>query len=164
MNELLDNYLCKKYPKIFVERNLSEMVSAMGQGFCCGDGWFFIINSLCDRIQIYIDNHNYWHDKGSPGAEEKIEQVVALQVKEKFSGLRFYCKGGDNHTAGLVDMVEHLSYDICEVCGKGDQTIGRNIDGWVRTTCPEHSHSEDSFKSQYPQELLDIFEKMKTDG
>lgn len=66
---------------------------------------------------------------------EKVSQVVAMQVKEKFGGLRFYYYGGDDYISGLVDMAESMSYIICEECGdKGFP----NKNGWIRTLCDKH--------------------------
>ena len=56
MHPLLDQYLCNKYPKIFVERKLSAQESAMWDGIACGNGWFHIIDALCSNIQNHIDN------------------------------------------------------------------------------------------------------------
>jgi len=53
-----DDYLVSKYPKIFIERNLSMTQTAMCWGFECGDGWFWIIDNLCGCIQSYIDNNS----------------------------------------------------------------------------------------------------------
>jgi len=54
-----DEYLCKTYPKIFVDRNAGMMTTtAMCWGFNCGDGWFNIIDHLCYLIQQHVDNMN----------------------------------------------------------------------------------------------------------
>ena len=66
---------------------------------------------------------------------EKIQQVVASQVKEKFGGLRFYYSGGDDVIDGMVQLAEALSYVTCEDCG-GLGT--RNNTGYIRTTCEAH--------------------------
>jgi len=59
MSPELDKYLCEKYPKIFANRNKSAEESCMNWGLECGDGWFFIIDSLCYRIQRHIDHPPY---------------------------------------------------------------------------------------------------------
>lgn len=59
-------------------------------------------------------------------------QVVAVQVKEKFGGLRFYVNGADDEVRGMIDMAESMSYRLCEDCGtKGTLRKG----GWYRTMC-----------------------------
>ena len=58
MNKHLDDYLCKKYPKIFVERNMPMNQTCMCWGFP-GDGWFHIIDALCENIQHHLDQMVY---------------------------------------------------------------------------------------------------------
>lgn len=65
-----------------------------------------------------------------------VHQVVAVQVKEKFGGLRFYYDGGDKYINGLSAMAESMSYVTCETCGKpGKPSRG----GWIQTLCEEHA-------------------------
>lgn len=66
----------------------------------------------------------------------KVHQVVAVQVKEKFGGLRFYTNGTDDVVNGMIRMAESLSYRTCEVCGNpGKLRKG----GWMQTLCDEHA-------------------------
>jgi len=122
MKKELDDALCAKYPKIFADRHKSMQETCMCWGFECGDGWYDLIDNLCSLIQNYID----W---------SKCEQVVAEQVKEKFGGLRFYYRGGDDYIAGAVAMADSLSFTICDVCGNEGTA---NEDGWIATRCEEH--------------------------
>jgi len=50
MNAELDKKLCEKYPKIFVNRTKSMQESCMYWGFECGDGWYGIIDALCEAL------------------------------------------------------------------------------------------------------------------
>ena len=59
-------------------------------------------------------------------------QVVAVQVKEKFGGLRFYFHGGDEYVNGVVSMMEAACSFTCEVCAKPGV---RRSGGWIRTLC-----------------------------
>ena len=165
MHPLLDQYLCKKYPKIFADRNKSPMESCMHWGLAVNNGWFYLIDALCDRIQQHIDQHNECVDEGYEWAvkEGKIPQVVALQVKEKFSGLRFYYSGGDKYIEGVVSMAEDFSYRICEECGRMDETIGRNQKGWIVTTCEDHRRNKNDFHRNGDEELDKIWKKVHKD-
>lgn len=138
MNKLLDKYLCKKYPKIFVERKQSVAESCMGRGFECGDGWFHLLEELCYKIQDRINYRQRGIKEGwALGSEWKpIPQFVALQVKEKFGALRIYYKGGDDTIGAWVDFVESLSAWVCENCGRHDQEVGRVSEGWIQGLCP----------------------------
>ena len=131
MREELDKKLCEKYPDIFRDRHAPITETPMGFGFECGDGWYDLIDALCKKIQHHVD----WESKYPKPHEENIEQVVAIQVKEKFGGLRFYCDGGDDITRGMVSMAEEMSYHICEVCGDSGKP---RSSGWIRTLCDKH--------------------------
>lgn len=63
---------------------------------------------------------------------EKMHQVVAEQVKEKFGTLRFYYTGGDGTIDGMVIMAEAMSSVTCEVCGNPGKQRGG---GWIKTLC-----------------------------
>ena len=195
MHKLLDQYLCTKYPKLFVNRKKGKMESCMFWGFECGDGWFSLIDGLCAQIQHEIDNppqvrrysivpewigrpwNEYiyayiiqplidelrprgparfapWGEPWSPPRNwalrlwlernlqwqeyryvegPKINQVVVIQVKEKFGGLRFYCDFvSTERIEALISFAESLSYTICEISGRMDLTIGYTT-GWIRT-------------------------------
>lgn len=66
-------------------------------------------------------------------------QVVALQVKEKYGGLRFYYTGGDDVIEGMVSLAETLSFRTCEICGSPGKP---RRDGWVRTLCDSHAKDQ----------------------
>lgn len=131
MREELDKQLCEKYPKIFANRYKPMTETAMCWGFEVGDGWYTIIDSLCGQIQNHID----WQNR----KEEKVAQVVADQVKEKFGGLRFYYSGGDDVVDGMVRMAESWAANTCETCGKPGKLRGG---GWLYTACDEHTKPE----------------------
>jgi hypothetical protein len=141
MREELDKLLCKRYWKIFQDRNAPMNQTCMCWGFSCGDGWYWLIDNLCLNIQNRIDTHNSnwlkYKDKESSWyhGKQEIPQVVAIQVKEKFSGLRFYYGGGDEEIRGMVDFAELLSYHICEECGS-TKDIGCTT-GWLTTLCQD---------------------------
>lgn len=159
MKEELDKQLCEKYPKIFRDRHGDMSKTCMVWGMCCGDGWYNIIDNMCARIQGHIDfsyERIEWDKKwnknvNDPDYEwiafvareerpirEPIEQVVAIQVKEKFGGLRFYYNGGDDYIRGVVDMAEEMSYVTCEECGAPGKP---SKEGWIRTLCETHGGS-----------------------
>jgi hypothetical protein len=132
MRDELDNALCVKYPKIFAQRNMAMTETCMCWGFCCGDGWYEILDSLCGHIQSHIDWQNKNHEK-----HPVVEQVVAVQVKEKFGGLRFYYDGGDETIRGMVRMAESWAANTCETCG--DKGKHRVDGGWHYVSCDAHA-------------------------
>ena len=137
MRKELDEKLCSKYPKIFVNRHADMKTTAMCWGFECGDGWYNIINQLCANIQHHIDWKQEQKEKYGHG--EGCNQVVAVQIKEKFGTLRFYYDGGDDTIDGMVRMAESMSAVTCEECGAPGQLRGR---GWMYTACDAHTKEE----------------------
>jgi hypothetical protein len=125
MTSELDKKLCEKYPKIFVNRHGDMMTTAMCWGIDTGDGWYWLINKLCSNLQWNTD-HNNRPDKTYP-------QVVAVQVKEKFGGLRFYIESGTDKQYAVISFAESLSYGICEKCGS-TKDVGQTK-GWITVLC-----------------------------
>lgn len=139
MSPELDEQLCKKYPKIFVNRNASMQETAMCWGFDCGDGWYELINHLCSEIQWHLDKN----------AKKDTPQFVCDQVKEKFGTLRFYGHGGDEKIWAFIWFAESYSGKICETCGKPGKRRGS---GWIYTACDEHTREEDNFDEDSGEE------------
>ena len=75
MKQELDELLCKKYPKMMVNRNKNMQETCMCWGFECGDGWFNILDQLMGNIQHHID----WKEKQRNWAIEHNE--MAAQAK-----------------------------------------------------------------------------------
>lgn len=95
---------------------------------------------------------------------EKIPQVVAAQVKEKFGTLRFYYDGGDEYIHGLAAMAEAMSARTCEECGApGKSTQG----GWLTTLCQACTDSREDRRqtelAEYNAKHEDVYQKMKGD-
>lgn len=157
MKEELDSYLCKTYPKLFVNRDLPMTETAMCWGFSCGDGWFNIINQLCANIQHVIDwsiqrNESAlkWNAENPDDLRDVpkiVQQVTVDQVKEKFGGLRFYYSGGDDKISGMVSMAESMASVTCEECGNAGE--GR-YGSWLRTLCDKH-------EEEYQERMKDRF-------
>jgi len=113
----------------------------------------------------YRKHSNRWqftcgHSSHEPAPRGHIGQVVFTQVKEKFSGLRIYSSGGDQYTDVLISFAEEMSTKTCEVCGRMDETVGRNQHGWIKTTCVEHTKDLTDFVYN-DQDIQNIFESIK---
>lgn len=125
MNKELTQQLFEKYPKIFVQKNLPPRESLMCFGCEHGDGWYWLLDQLCNSIQSYIDCNKH----------KEIVQVEAVQVKEKFGSLRFYYNGGNEYISGMVSLAEHMSYNICEKCGSMKNV--KRTKGWIKALCED---------------------------
>ena len=99
MSPELDAQLAQKYPKIFVHPQTGESTAQVGGTACCTscpDGWFPILNVLCETLQVRTDRC------GSP-------QVIARDIKEKRGQPCFIFEGGDDYQDGLIDMAEQAA-------------------------------------------------------
>lgn len=125
MDNNLQNKLFDAYPSLFSNKDKTYMRSCMAWGIECGDGWYEILDGLCNLIlqhEQQMDLDQYY-------------PVKFDQVKEKYGGLRVYFSGGDDYIEGLVDMTESISYKTCEVCGNAGKS---NKEGWISTLCDTH--------------------------
>ena len=161
MRKQLDEALCAKYPLIFKDRNADMRTTAMCWGFECGDGWYNIIDVLCDlltsdyrqaksRYESIKDlvGKPRWEGSDNIVTQEKIDEAkvkldeetlkvpVAVQVKEKFGGLRFYVQAATDKHHQYITFAESMSYRICELCGAEGKTY---TDGWHTTLCDIHA-------------------------
>ena len=106
----LDDLLCQRYPRIFGDRHGDKTETSMCWGFCCGDGWFEIIDELCAEISTQVN-------------AGKMPIVVARQVKEKIGSLRFYIRGGNDESRRLIELAREKSVLVCDECGLPKQVI-----------------------------------------
>ena len=161
MKRELDEALCAKYPLIFKDRNADMRTTAMCWGLECGDGWYNIIDVLCglltsdyrqaqsryDFIKDKVDQPQ-WEGSKKIITQEQIDEAkakldeetlkvpVAVQVKEKFGGLRFYVQAATDKHYNFISFAESMSYRTCESCGADGKTY---TDGWHRTLCDIHA-------------------------
>ena len=128
MRKELEDKLYEDYPKIFKQKDDHMTNTCMCWGICVGDGWYDIIDCLCERIQHHCD----WVNGKNPDKDKF--QVEAIQVKEKFGGLRFYTNYEDDHISGLINMAYAMADRTCEDCGMPGQL---RDSGWLKTLCDE---------------------------
>jgi hypothetical protein len=160
MRKELDEALCAKYPLIFKDRNADMRTTAMCWGLECGEGWYNIIDTLCGLLtsdyrgaksrydhlmEVGVDNVLYGTKTVTQEAldeskakldEETLKVPVAVQVKEKFGGLRFYVQAATDKHYQYISFAESMSYRTCESCGAPGKTY---TDGWHTTLCDIHA-------------------------
>lgn len=124
-----------------MEEKFPAMFSGKYGGFAVGEGWWPMLETLCDVIQNHIDHNNDRRERLLVSNEfnqsipDEIPQVKIEQIKEKFGTLRFYYQGGDDFIHGAVWFAEGMSGMLCESCGAPGE---RRHGGWVRTLCDVH--------------------------
>lgn len=107
--------LLKDFPRLYKDYHM---------GFACGNGWEPIIRRLSERLEFLITL--------CPGEPE--EKPRAVQVKQKFAGLRFYMYGGTEDMYKYIREAEDQAIETCELCGEkgSEKTIET---GWIWTLC-----------------------------
>ena len=170
MNHRYTKYLFLKYEPLYQGRRQPIIRNLMSFGFECGDGWFRILNNLSyllcsDWIKssqklkliegrvgqlIYPDWKESQYNKiiTSEMIDDAIKKVEssklgvpeAVQVKEKFGSLRFYCYNTSDIQEAYIRFAEGMSAVTCEVCGSPGK-INRD-GGWLRCLCNHHRKKE----------------------
>lgn len=80
MREELDKKLVEKYPRIFRNRYADMRTTCMCWGFCCGDGWYNILDALCGNIQHHI---KWKRDQRARAIRHNRALSVALRTGNK---------------------------------------------------------------------------------
>ena len=122
MEEITQQTLFDKYPKIFIQSKRSMTETCMCWGLCVNNGWLPIIDELCANIQRNVD-------------ERGIKQIEAKQVKVKYADLCFYVNYHDDEIDNLITRAMYKASRICEKCGKTGTV--RNDDDWLEVMCDD---------------------------
>lgn len=160
MNIKLDEYLKKKFPKLYTECGEQEPFTLFS--FECNDGWFRLLLWLSRYLQDYIDQQNKWAEK-YPEQYLPVKQIKVKQVKEKFATLRFYVEGGNERTEAIISFAEYISGFICESTGRTDN-IGINKNGWIKTQHIDNTKKPKNFKMVDDEELRKILWEIKQEN
>lgn len=156
MKDELVTKLRTQYPKLFeppAGRN-------RGCGIECGDGWFVIIDSVCEVLYADYENHkrvltfhkaqlNSLNTSAHHTAEIKehiatSEQLIAeaeakipqfLQIKEKFGTLTVYVSQRTPEIQKVLSLAASVSARVCETCGRTDD-VQRYNTNWIKVLCP----------------------------
>lgn len=116
MNEKHTKKLLTEFPNLYQQHSLPKTQTCMCWGFDCDDGWFDLIYDLSKKISVL-----------DPDCQ-------AVQVKEKFGGLRFYTNGTNEESQKIITEYERKSCVTCETCG--DTTTAKPRGNyWVKTLC-----------------------------
>lgn len=115
----LELKLVEKYPKLFKDYGGDMKVTCMAWGCEHDDGWYNILEDLCEKLSHYQD-------------------ITFAQIKEKFGVLTVYLNSirdeDYDEVMGLLIRAEEKSSETCEICGAPGELRGG---GWLRTLCDE---------------------------
>lgn len=110
------------YPGVYGAGPWTIRNSLLGDGFLCGPGWYPLIERLSADLAEIV-------------RQEGLRRFRAVQVKEKFGGLRFYTTGGNERTLARIAEAAQEAEHTCEGCGAPGHI--RSIDGWLTTICDD---------------------------
>lgn len=136
MRKELDEALTSDFPLLYRDRHGNMRQTCMVWGFP-GDGWEPLIRRLSEKLETLIQEY-----KDSNPDVPDYELPRAVQVKEKFGGLRFYMSHylGDlaDVMVPLIMAAEEESLTICERCGAPGELRGRKSGrAWILTLCDD---------------------------
>jgi len=152
MKKELQEKLFSNYPELFRQKDLPMSETCMCWGIDCGDGWYDLIDTVCNFIDFHMKENKKWTPK-----------IEFVQVKEKFGGLRMYYhtiimkeeefensdlkkwyKNYEDYRAvmnngscminGAINLALLISQTICEFCG---QKATKRTSGWIHNLCEE---------------------------
>lgn len=88
-----------------------------------GEGWYPLIYEMMRLMNQRLDKQN---------------EIIFLQIKEKFGALRVYHSADGIHRL-VSDLAERRSSRVCEICGEIGQPFSPK--GWVKTLCEHHQNT-----------------------
>jgi hypothetical protein len=132
MNKELDEALVRDFPLLYGDRHGDMRSTCMVWGFP-GDGWEPLIRRLSEKLESLIQK---LHD----ATPDDPYLPRAMQVKEKYGGLRFYMTSETDEMTKLICDAEQESYHTCEMCGSEGRL--RKELPWMVTLCDEHYDDE----------------------
>jgi hypothetical protein len=118
--------LVEKYPNLFKlffsgREGDGPFWGCQSWGFECGSGWKKPLEKCAARLEAEILK------------QPDEEKAYAVQVKEKFGGLRFYLHGNEtDEMSKIIAEAEEECSATCEKCGAPGS---HRSQFWMRTHC-----------------------------
>ena len=119
----LQNELFHEYSPFFEDGESNQVLTLIE----CGNGWFDLINSLCEVISDYFEM-NY------EIIDFPISDFYFSDISEKNGKLRIYTSISDKSIDGMIKYVEHHSSYVCEISGERGALYKKN--GYYKTLSP----------------------------
>lgn len=114
---MTDIEIIDKYPKVFGTRPFDCSVSAMDDGFRCGDGWFPMLDELFGKMNDVVERKNL--------------SIQVVQVKSKFGDLCVFYEGNYKEINDLISEYYEIASKTCEECGKPGNMWDRGMGSYV---------------------------------
>lgn len=120
MNEKLEEKLFKNYKELFKYKGDIKK-SLMDSGFRCGDGWYDIVECLCEEIYYYVE-------------AERVKYPHVYSVEDHSGSFRFEVENLDpkikREIEGAISYAMRLAFSICSSCGNKGKW---RVDGFFST-------------------------------
>ena len=110
-------------------------------GIEVGDGWYDILDELCERIQTHCDNNGY-------------DEVRFSQIKEKYGTLRVYVNFGSDEIYDYIDEAQERSSHVCELCGSKRGKLYDDF-GWLSVRCKKCKTKQDAYTAERLSKLTE---------
>lgn len=152
MDSKLEQSLVQDYPSFFRHHHGDPRITCMAFGMDCGDGWFPILQKVCQQIKELGEIDFYF-----------------TQIKEKWGLLRVYYSCTMKHNMfykvdkvdKIVDAAEVESSKTCEKCGSTTKVTTKSVPFWISTLCLECEKALPNNKSNESVENQDQSTKNK---
>lgn len=125
LEESLYQKLCNDFPRLYRAKPPCDIRS----------GWFDLVYVLSSKLEKLID---FVPESDPSTLFFDKEDYHAVQIKEKFGGLRFYMCASTEEMWNLIEEASAQSIKTCEICGAPGEPCGNR---WIETLCPAHSRS-----------------------
>jgi hypothetical protein len=138
--KITDELLCKRFPHLFADRNLSMTQTAMCWGFEIGPGWMGLIYEAASKLEPLIVK--MIDDTIKANDLQTLEFIPrASQIKEKYGQLAFYMTSSTDEMDEIIRVAEDKSAETCETCGEPGKLRGQ---GWYYTACDKCSEKREA--------------------
>lgn len=120
----------RQYPHLFVRKI----------GLECGAGWFPLLDALfivLERCIVEGIQTGQWQDRIGEGHTHRWP--YALQIKEKFGGLRVHVSQWDVPMRAAIDLAKVRADGTCDQCA--DPGSLRRLGGYMCTRCDLHAQA-----------------------
>jgi len=91
--------------------------------FECQDGWYQLLRIVISELARFNKE------------QDEENRCYPVQIKEKYGTLRIYLTEEPETMEVLIETIEKLSGQTCEVCGEPGKLYST---GWHVTRCSEH--------------------------
>lgn len=119
----LQNELFNEFPSLFEDEGGKQSLFVIE----CGNGWFDIINALCESVSDYFEMNSEFLGFSQ-------SEFYFSDISEKNGKLRIYVSTSNKIIDGMIRFAEHYSSYVCEITGERGAIYNKN--GYYKTLSP----------------------------